>query len=163
MIDEAEPLGYPVVVKSTRGHRGQCPLPGFWLGGSSAWTSPSPPAAGALLGRWSAPWRKLWCSPQLCPRCSRFVHTLAGRSLDSRSGLLTWFWLVSRAPLPVHPLVFVEAVSLEQRSLLVTPLLKNLPKSLCCLLDSVPIPHPGGTVSTFLAAFSGPWALHNPF
>lgn len=23
MIDEAEPLGYPVVVKSTRGHRGQ--------------------------------------------------------------------------------------------------------------------------------------------
>lgn len=24
MIDEAEPLGYPVVVKSTRGHRGQC-------------------------------------------------------------------------------------------------------------------------------------------
>ncbi|KAF7485025.1 Hypothetical predicted protein [Marmota monax] len=24
MIDEAEPLGYPVVVKSTRGHQGQC-------------------------------------------------------------------------------------------------------------------------------------------
>lgn len=24
MIDEAEPLGYPVVVKNARGHRGEC-------------------------------------------------------------------------------------------------------------------------------------------
>lgn len=32
MIDEAEPLGYPVVVKSTRGHRGQCPLARLLIG-----------------------------------------------------------------------------------------------------------------------------------
>ena len=118
--------------------------------------APRPQLQGRCSGRRSAPWRRLWCSPQLCPRCSRFVHTLAGRSLDSHSRLLTWFWLVSRVPLPVRPLVFVEAVSLEQRSLLVTPLLKNPPKSLCCLLDTVPIPHPGGTVSTFLGSLLCP-------
>lgn len=38
MIDEAEPLGYPVVVKSTRGHQGQCfPSWASWVISLQGW------------------------------------------------------------------------------------------------------------------------------
>lgn len=64
MIDEAEPLGYPVVVKSTRGHRGQCPLPRLLIGRQLCLAETlAPELQERCSERRSAPWRSLWCSP----------------------------------------------------------------------------------------------------
>lgn len=59
MIDEAEPLGYPVVVKSTRGHRGQCPLPRLVVGRQLCGRDPRPHAAEALLRETELPLAEL--------------------------------------------------------------------------------------------------------
>ena len=59
MIDEAEPLGYPVVVKSTRGHRGQCPLPRLLVGRQVCGRDPRPRAAEALLRETELPLAEL--------------------------------------------------------------------------------------------------------
>lgn len=66
MIDEAEPLGYPVVVKSTRGHQGQCCS---WASFRAA-ALPIRPPSGLQKHCWeeqSSPWRRFPCSPDLPP------------------------------------------------------------------------------------------------
>ena len=136
MIDEAEPLGYPVVVKSTRGHRGQCGSAasrrGVDTGVSAALPRPVgaaalpgralPHAARARRGEVERPLAELRCRPCLCPfpavptHRSCFVQTRLSPSLDSGSRPLTHFWLVSLPLLPVRPLVLQGESCLKQTS-----------------------------------------------
>lgn len=90
MIDEAEPLGYPVVVKSTRGHRGQCHL------SRASWViSPlglllclDKTLLKCCLEKWSSPLRSLQCF-FLFVLCSCFCQIMLTSSLNYRNQLLT--------------------------------------------------------------------------
>lgn len=71
MIDEAEPLGYPVVVKSTRGHQGQCCFP--WASVRAAalpWQDPYQAWQKHCSEKRRFPSGSLLCSPYFCPLLS---------------------------------------------------------------------------------------------
>lgn len=142
MIDEAEPLGYPVVVKSTRGHRGQCGSAASRWGRRSAWTGPAQRGESAA-GRGGAPpcgaaVSTLPLSLPGCPHppallCPDPSQPIPGLWQPPADSLLAGF-PTSAASAPSSP----SGGVMSQTDLFSSPLL-----NLGCLLDTVARPHCG--------------------
>lgn len=114
MIDEAEPLGYPVVVKSTRGHQGQCCASRASLRAAALpWQDPYQ----ARQTR-SSPSRSLLWSPHLCPLLSvptvlAFIRPFS--SLPWSDWTLTGFsHSTARTSSTLFVCLFLGVISLKQ-------------------------------------------------